>query len=666
MYPGLVPTKPPPFRDPLFLGALAGLFVVFWGLQLARGFGISQDELFCPTSAILLEAGLPLSGDRLMLKSFCGGCAVNTLFARTLFSVLPVQVWVWRLVPFAFGLVILGATWRLGGHLAGRAGAATAAWAFVLAPPAYRHMAIQGFANHVEVMALVLAALLAVRRLERGGGRRDAFVLGLLSGAAVFYAYIAAFIVPTVALAWIARREPRLPPHPTALLAGLGVGFSPWFLVRLLPPQRSGGLEVHGRTLAEVVTAHVGLAERLGVLLGPQFRGNLFAPEFEFQTWIGGVWVVLAGAGLLALALAARSDVLARTLATGIGLFVLEWLVLAPGLPTWPPVLRGGGTSIHYFVPLLTLLPIAAAALWSAGPLRRAAAPVTAGLLVLGLVGLAGDFRGQWVLGGMDRPPIDLTPGAVQISSDLPIEPGLLVAPDVDAAFGLRPGRVAARRVMLENLGRMLPGAMAGWSAAERLLLVDFLEALPPADDRWLFSGLAWSGIERTDLPAPLPPALREVLGPWPAELTLGLLHQARRAAAIDQALNHGEGPGGRIADLAAHLGEETDPVLRQQLAWEIGATAATAADPASSQATTGVDQLETAVGMVPPLPEDARRAALLAVVDGVVEDRCGDKATCAALRARLADAEAAFDEAVCAYWLRCASSSSRGPTRPR
>lgn len=647
-------SPPPRFRDPLFVSAVVALGLVFWGLQLARGPATSVDELFCPTSAVLLEAGLPLRADLLVLKDFCGGCAVNTLAARGLFGVLPVQVWVWRLVPFAFGLGILFCAWRLGGLLGGRWGAATAAGLYVLSPPAYRHMAVRGFGNHVEVMALVLGAMVAVGLVHERGRRRDALLLGFLCGASLFYAYIAAFILPAVAAVWLARRRPTLPAHPFAVLGGALLGFCPWFLVRMLPPERTATYDVHGRTLPDLLGADIGVGERLGVLFGEHFWGNLFAPEFGMQPWLGALWIVPALAGVAAVTLAARRSLVARVLAAGVGFFLLEWLLLAPGLPTWPPVPRGGGDSIHYLVPLLTMLPIAAAALWGDGPLRRLAPPVTAALALLGGVGVAGDFVRDWQMTGMTSPAADHRPGAIQISAEVPTDPEQLSAADVDTVLGIRPGRLVARRAILASLGRRLPGEMDRWSHEERLALVRFVEGLPTGDERWLFWGISYDTVPRTDNPEPLPNALVRVLGPWPKSMQGRLLRQARHNPAEDSALSHPDGPQGRSQELHDQLGRARDPMVRAQVAWEIGVAAASQADLETGPDVGSTQQLRAALHALPALPAELLTPARWAIIDTIVEDRCADSADCTALGRALTEDRDAFTQAVCVHHLRC------------
>jgi len=649
-----VSSPPPRFRDPLFVSAVVALSLVFWGLQLARGPGLSIDELFSPTSAMLLEAGLPLRADMLVLKDFCGGCAVNTLAARGLFGVLPEQVWVWRLVPFAFGLAILCGAWRLGGLLGGRWGAATAAGLYVLSPPAYRHMAVRGFGNHVEVMALVLGAMVAVSVLLERGRRRDALLLGLLCGASLFYAYIAAFIVPAVAAVWLVRRRPALPAHPGAFVAGALVGFCPWFLLRLLPPDRDVTYDVHGRTLPDLLGANIGVGERLGVLFGEPFWGNLFAPQFDLKPWLGLLWIVPAMAGVVALVFAARRSLVARVLAASIGFFLLEWLLLAPGLPTWPPVPRGGGDSIHYLVPLLTMLPVTAAALWGDGPLRRLALPVTASMALMGGVGLAGDFVRDWQMTGLTSVAGYHHPGAIQISPQVSTDPKQLIAADLDTVLGIRPGRLVARRAVLASLGRVLPGEMGYWSDEDRLALLRFAQGLPIGDERWLFWGLTYDTVPRTEDPEALPEDLLESLGPWPPAMLARLLRQARRDPAEALALAHEDGPEGRARELLAQLDRTRDPMVRDQIAWEIGVAAASRADLETGREVTVAAQFAAAFVALPSLPAELLAPARGAILETVVDDRCEVPADCAALEENEDVDQEAFAEAVCVHHLRC------------
>ncbi len=645
----------PSFRDPFFFAAALGLTVVFWGLQLAQGPATTWDELFAPTSAILLEAGLPLRSDLLLLKDFCGGCAVSTLSARALFAFLPADVWAWRLVPFGFGLAILAGAWRLGGHLSGRAGAATAAWLYVLGPPAYRHMAVRGYANHVEVMALVFGALLAAVALDARGRRRDSLVLGLLCGASLFYAYIAAFVLPAVAVGLWVRRGPRPPVRVVPLLAGAAIGFSPWVLVRALPPIRSFTPDVHGRTLGAILGVDVSVGERLGVLFGPLFWGNLFAPAFDTWPRIGLLWAVPAALAALAVGSAARSSTAAAGVAAGIGFFVVEWLLLAPGMPSWPPVSRGGGDSIHYLVPLLTLVPVAAAALWRDGPLRPLAGPVIASLALMGLVGLGADWTGRWELDELTRPATDARPGAIQVTTDPPGSLQDLLSDDVDAVLGVRPGRLVARRAVLGSLGRLLPGLLGRASPADRRALVEFVDSLPPGDERWLFWGIAHETLPREPLPGPLPAGLSALLAEWPAPMRERFLRQARHDIAEERVVNHPERAVGRTADLLGHLAGTTDPALRRQIAWELGLTAALAAELGEPVERSAVGQLRRAMEALPELPVGLQTPALEGLVDTVVWDRCQSGADCAALRDAVpAEGIPGFDVSACAHHMRC------------
>ena len=651
-YPHGVSTPLPRFRDPLLLGAVFALCVVFWGLQLARGPLLSSDELFSPTAGMLLEAGLPLRADTLRLKSFCGGCAINTVAASGLFTVLPARLWVWRLLPFGFALLTLLAGWRVGGWVGGRAGAASAAWLLVLAPPAWREMAAQGYGNHVEVMALVLLGIGAFARFDQLRRPREAFLSGLLAGFAAFYAYIASFLAPALALVWWRGRR-NGPSRVAAGLVGLVVGVAPWCLLRMLPPRSADATSVYGRSLGDLLTADVGAVERAAALLGPGVWGNLFAPALRLHPWVGGLWTLLALTAFVATALAARASAVAAAVMACAVLFVIEWLLLAPGLPSWPPVLGAGGPVIHYLLPLVAMAPIAAAALWREGPLRRLAGPVTAGMLALGLWGVALDLANPWTLSSIDRPAVDLRPGAVPLSIDLPLAPGQLRVP-VDAALGLRPGRRAARRIVLAQLGRALPGAMMGWTAEERRALVPFVDALDPADRRWLDFGLTWDHQPERDLPlAGLPDALTAPLGPWPPGRTRDLLRASRRHRAIERAREHPAGPRGRIARLQQELVAERDPLLRALLAWEIGIAAADSANPERGTPTSAAREVGLALGALPALSGPLRAAALEGLVDSLVEDWCQQPAGCAPLRASVA-APAAIDEAVCAHHLRC------------
>ncbi len=652
LYTRAVGSEETGFRSRSLAAVVAAQSVLFWGVQLARGPGTSADEFFCPTGGMLLEAGLPLRSDLLMLTDFCGGCAVFTLSARWVFEVLPAQVWSWRLIPFVISLLILAGLWRLGSLLGGHAGAVAAASLFVVSPPAYRHMAIRGFANHVEVMALVLAAMVMVTWVHRKGRVRDAFLLGLLTGGAVFVDYIAAFLVASVGLVWLSWGSVRR--HPLALLAGLGIGVSPWFLVRMLPPARSSSLHVHGRTLDDLLGAGVSLGDRLGVLFGPSFWGNLFAPDFEFQPWIGLLWSILAMVGFVALGLAARQGVTAQVVFGGIVLFVAEWLVLAPGLPTWPPVPRGGGESIHYLVPLLTLLPAAVAALWGEGPLRRAALPVTVGLGLLGLVGVGGDFLRGWELDGMTRVPVGTHPGAVNISvEDIPpLE--MLAEGDLDEVLGIRPDRLVARRAVLAGLGRTIAGELPHWTNWDRRQLARFVDRLSPGDARSFYWGLVEDGVPETEWPEPLPGSLLTALGPWSPDRLAALQRQVRSRPARERAATHSGLGGARARELAGHLPKVEDEGLRALFAWEIGVSAGVAVEPVRQSERGVVEQLEEARRLLPPLPPELEPLAIDGILETVVEDRCADSGACAVLRSAIPEHGLVIDAAECTWHLRC------------
>lgn len=644
-------SAPPRLRDPLLFGAVLVFFVAFWGLQLARWPQLSTDELFSPTAAVLLEAGLPMRSDSLRLVPFCGGCAINTVAATGLFSVLPAQLWAWRLVPFATGLLTLLLVWRIGGSLGGRRGAATVAWLFALAPPAWRAMGVQGFGNHIEVMAIVFAAFVAFESLVRRDRPRDAFVLGALTGFATFYAYIAAFLGPALGLAWLRSRPERL--RLPAFLAGGVVGFAPWALLRLLPP---GGdaTRIYGRSLSDVLGAEVGVSERLGALVGPGFWSNLFAPELWELPWLGLLWLLAATVGLAALVRARATPMGAAVLASLI-VFTLEWLVLAPGLPRWPPMPGVGGPHIHYLMPAVALLMLSFGALWRDGPLRRLAAPVVGLALGLGAFGLAVDLADPWDRSSLLQPAVDLAPGAISISAPLPEAPEGYPGVDVDDVLGIRPGRREARRLLLAQLGRTLPPVLGHWSPAQREDFRVFVSGLDPADRRWLAHGLVQDVLPQTDLPPePLAADLAAALGPWPDELRFELQRAIRRLTALGRGEQSADGAPGRLRALAQAAAESTDLVMAQVLAWEIGFVAVAAVEKGDDPPESPGEQATEALALMPPLPPALLLHAQAGIAEGLTEDWAWRADGEAAVRAALPAVPEAISEAVCAHHLRC------------
>jgi hypothetical protein len=452
-------------RLALVLG-LTSWSVGFWAWVTRSPKALADaDEYFAATQAILAAQGVPLNLISWQILPSCGGCAVETFEAMSLFTFFPPTLLVWKLVPLGFGLVLVALGWRFGWLLGGPLCASLVAGTLGLAPSAVIGLGAHGYGNHFEVCVILIATLLAVERASRVGGAAAWGWVGLLAGFAVFFSHTSAPVLVGMAAGWFVGggRGNRRQLFP--LLAGFAVGGLPWLFMRSLPFLEGAAVfQVYqGRPL--LVDADRGAW--LAALFGEAMQRTQFHPGLE--AWPGvalgaGVvaqWAAVLGCGLVAVQ-ARRQGVLGRrtlgVLAAGVVAHAAAWLAIAPGMPAALPFPGDTPYAFRYFVPGMVLMAVAAGLLPAGARgwhrvLRVAPAAV---LITLGGANLLETVRAsQWS-------PRSLTMSSMgpDLGAQVPLEllPQLALPPppgDPSDLFGLGP---LAIRPALYTLGRSL-----GW-----------------------------------------------------------------------------------------------------------------------------------------------------------------------------------------------------------
>ena len=423
------------------------------------------DEYFAATQAILAAQGVPLKLVSWQILPSCGGCAVETFEAMALFTFLPPTLWVWKLVPFGFGLLLVGLGWRLGWQLGGPLSASLVAGTIGLAPSAVLGLGAHGYGNHFEVCVILIATLLAAGRASRVGGAAAWGWTGLLAGFCCFFSYTAAPALVGMGCGWFVAggrgtRKQLLP-----LLAGFAVGWLPSLLMRTLPFLEGAALfQVYqGRPLFIDADRGLWFAALFGqAMQRTQFHPGLAEwPGYALGAGVVAQWAAVLGCGLVALQ-ARRKGRLGRhtlgALAAAVVAHTAAWLAIAPGMPAAVPFAGDTPYAFRYFVPGIVLMAVAAGVLPAGAHGRSRILRVlpAAVLITLGAANLLETVRAsQWS-------PRSLTMSSMgpELGAQIPpkLLPLLALPPppgDPAEVFGLGP---LALRPALYTLGKGL-----GW-----------------------------------------------------------------------------------------------------------------------------------------------------------------------------------------------------------
>jgi hypothetical protein len=352
---------------------------------------VAPEERFNARSGVQIACGHIGSLWDLQYRSGCGGCSAEAVISAPLFRALGPSVAVWKLVPAAFhiGVAVAGAALAI--QLAGQRAAIAFLMLLLAAPTAYREVVLTGWGNHGESSALALLALFAVVRSAGASEPRRriawAFAAGLVGGAGVWFAYTSLHILPALLLtAGLMGVGPVI-----ALLVGMNLGFSPWWLHRLSQP---GGLD---DPLAGADWISLAPAGELTRWLATDFaRGGLWPHPSSFHALSALWWVLLlalAAVGLYRLVYSAKRAkgpkravalVLPLTLGALLLAYALRYDLWADSLP-----LQGyDAFEFRYRAPLLPLLMLCAAIAVARAGHAQVRPAVIAALLLLTTCGL--------------------------------------------------------------------------------------------------------------------------------------------------------------------------------------------------------------------------------------------------------------------------------------
>ncbi len=277
------------FLPPSLL-VFALLHTAFFGIRFLQGGTgwAAEEELQAPTVTALLLVEPRFSHlPQLQYMPFCGGCTAETLLALPLFTLLGGGLWVWKLVPLAFGLGILGVGFHLGRKIGGESGAVATAAALLAGPSWWTQGEMFGFGSHFEVGLGVLITLVLWGRLLERGTPGWALGWGWVGAGTFWFAYSGGFALPVLFGLWVLCR----PRHLISVrfpvwICGVALGLLPWLLTQhaLSSPVRGGTLpllSVYGKSVTRLV--HLDgetLAARCSELLGPVQWFSAFQPLF--------------------------------------------------------------------------------------------------------------------------------------------------------------------------------------------------------------------------------------------------------------------------------------------------------------------------------------------------------------------------------------------------
>ncbi|MFM2247760.1 MAG: hypothetical protein RL071_3835, partial [Pseudomonadota bacterium] len=427
----------------------------------------------------------------LQYRPFCGGCSVDALLSAPLLRLIGPTEGVFKLVPLAWTALAGGLCAALAAALGGRRAALLCLGLLLGAPAVAVELAMTGWGNHAEGLALPLAGLLVLIGPATAPGLLRGAASGALLSLGVFYTASTAWAAPVALLAAAAAGPRAL----LGLIASLPLGLLPWAWSQPPDPRswevaRDRWAQLDLAPPAALWRWLVAEALRPGVLwpsIGPRADGlAVAAAAAGGALGLGGAAALLRGGGPGPWARAREAAPLLGLVAL-IGAYALRHDLWAP-----EPELAGYAPfSWRYRAALLPLLAWAGAA--AAGRLRGRRAWAAAA--VVALIGAHGLVRraGAWspaLAPGLQRPLVDL----VGPDPSLPAgAPAVRRAVDQGRQVDLEAGAAAlaadrdplpacrivhalelSRRVGLGPVDR--PGAAAAFDALDAVL-----DALPEA-----------------------------------------------------------------------------------------------------------------------------------------------------------------------------------------
>ena len=263
----------------LLVEGVLTLVDIGWGPWSVVGFEEGRNA----RAALKLACG---HADRLLdlqYRDFCGGCTADAVLAAPLLRHIGDAVWVWKLVPAGFHLLLVaavGALVRVAGPRQASSAGVLAVAVLAASPWSLRELALTGWGNHAEVRGLVMAAavLLLVRSERRWLVAVYSLLAGIVAGLSVWYAHIAVHALPALMVVAAFRRAAGLP-----FVAGLPLGLLPLGVFLSTRPTAAQGAEAMwgGLQLAPI-------GATLTFLLGP-LEGDGWWPSSV--SWPGGLAV---------------------------------------------------------------------------------------------------------------------------------------------------------------------------------------------------------------------------------------------------------------------------------------------------------------------------------------------------------------------------------------
>ncbi|MBL8615826.1 MAG: hypothetical protein JNM72_09485 [Deltaproteobacteria bacterium] len=503
---------------------LLGLAELAWGPSTRIGFEEGQNA----RAGLLVACGHLDALWALQYRPFCGGCSVDALLAAPLLRLIGPTEGVFKLVPLAWTALGGGLSAALAAALCGRRAALLCLGLLLGAPAVAVELAMTGWGNHAEGLALPLAGLLVLIGPATAPGLMRGAASGALISLGAFYTASTAWAAP-VALALAAAAGPRAL---IGLLAALPLGLLPWAWSQPPDPRawevaRDRWAQLQLAPPAALWRWLVAEALRPGVLwpsIGPRADGlAVAAAAAAGALGLGGAAALLRGVGPARWARA-------RAAAPALGLLAL---VCAYALrhDLWAPEPELAGYAPFSWRYRAALLPLvawagAAAAGRLQGPRAWAAAAVVALIGAHGLLRRAGAWSGG-IAPGLQRPLVDL----VGPDPSLPAgQPPVRRAVDQGRQVDLEAGAAAlaahrdplpacrvvhalelSRRIGLGPLDR--PGASTAFDALDVVI-----DELPEAQREPARAHLARPAAAQRPAGAPPPAWAAALRAPHPAE----------------------------------------------------------------------------------------------------------------------------------------------------
>lgn len=305
--------------------------------------GLHSEELANPWMTRMLLAGHWEHWTELRYRSFCGGCGVAGTMGVPLFAAFGQTVVAWKLVPLAFHAAVVGFSVSLARSWWGGLAGVLVAALWLGAPSLFLELSTLGWANHAEVMALVLGGLWVLGRGDHLG--RVVFA-GVLVGFGIWFCRTGVIGLPAaVFVLWRGRAGLRLL---AAFLAALAVtqmahfnGASATFRHR--EPLRPEVFDVGGLLSSSV--------ELLRWMVGPVVSGRVWpllsdsGSSLPWLYWMG----LLVGVPLVVVVGFVRSDAdQRRRLAIPLLLLFAWGAGMAFGHAHWRDTVQAVGSGAFY------------------------------------------------------------------------------------------------------------------------------------------------------------------------------------------------------------------------------------------------------------------------------------------------------------------------------